>query len=174
MKHVILIGFMGTGKTTVGEALARQLGCTQADLDDCIVEQAGRSIPDLFETEGEAGFRLRETQVLRDMVQRVEHQVITTGGGVVTQPRNIEIMQESGIVVALFARPETIVERVSGDANRPLLAGDVETRVRKLLHERDGLYDFAPVRIQTDGKTVQEVVDAIIEHPAFVTACLCD
>ncbi|WCN38880.1 shikimate kinase [Aneurinibacillus uraniidurans] len=168
MRHVILIGFMGTGKTTVGEALARRLGCRQVDLDECVVEQAGRSIPDLFETEGEEGFRLRETQVLRELVQRVDGQVLTTGGGVVTQPRNIEIMQASGIVVALFARPETIVERVRGDANRPLLAGDVEERVRKLLQEREGLYDFAPIHIQTDGKTVQEVVEEIIAHPAFV------
>lgn len=174
MRHVILVGFMGTGKTTVGEILARKLGCIRVDLDEYIVEMAGKSIPELFEAEGEGGFRRRETDGLCDLVRREDCHVITTGGGVVTRPRNVEIMQESGVVVALFARPETIIERVRGDENRPLLAGDVEEKVRHLLRERDGLYDFAPVHIHTDGKTVEEVVKEIVEHSAFMTGCSCD
>lgn len=174
MRHVILIGFMGTGKTTVGDMLAKKLGCIQVDLDEYIVGMANRSIPELFELEGEEGFRQRETEGLRELVQRAEHQVVTTGGGIVTRPENIEIMRKYGTTVALFARPETIIERVRGDENRPLLAGDVEEKVRNLLRERDGLYDFAPVHIHTDGKTIEEVVKAIIEHPAFLTGCLPD
>lgn len=94
-------------------------------------------------------------------------QVVTTGGGVVTRKQNVELIVRHGLAVALRATPETIVARLHADATRPLLAGDVERNVRRIMQEREGLYDFAPVQLVTDGKSVAQIVDELWAHPAF-------
>lgn len=164
MKHnIILIGFMGTGKTTVGQALASELAWTFIDTDKEIEKLAGKPIPQIFADEGEARFRDLESQVIkRTMIG--EHQVVSTGGGSVLRPENREAMLAGGLVVALTADAETIIARVSGDANRPLLAGDAASKVRKLMQEREGAYDFAHVSIDTSGKDVDEILQIIRAH----------
>src|SRR5690606_2038040 len=116
----------------------------------------GQSIPQLFADHGEQRFREIETEVLRSIAAG-RHQVVSTGGGAVLKQENREAMLAGGYVVALEADEQTIIERVQGDTNRPLLAGDLETRVHKLLQERAGAYDFARLKIDTTGKTVEEI-----------------
>ncbi|MED0679951.1 MULTISPECIES: shikimate kinase [Aneurinibacillus] len=165
--QIILIGFMGTGKTTVGQAIAKRLGWKQVDVDHCIVEATGKEIRDIFREQGEEGFRALETKMLAQVLNGSIPQVVTTGGGVVTRKQNVELIVRHGLAVALRATPETIVARLHADATRPLLAGDVERNVRRIMQEREGLYDFAPVQLVTDGKSVAQIVDELWAHPAF-------
>lgn len=162
-RNIILIGFMGTGKSTVGQALAAALDWTFVDMDERIVEKAGQSIPEIFATHGEAYFRDLESDVLHELAGGAK-QVIATGGGAVLRPANREVMLKGGLVVNLKADAETIIHRVKGDANRPLLAGDVEERVRKLLQERRGMYDYAHLAIDTSSMQVDEIVKTILAH----------
>lgn len=160
MENIILIGFMGTGKSTIGTALAAKRNLIHLDLDTLIAQHEGCSIPELFSEKGETYFRDTESRLLAQILKR-RGQVISTGGGAVLCPENREIMLQKGIVVALFADEAEIIRRVSADANRPLLAGNPAERVQALIKERAGLYDFAPVRIDTTGKSVDEIVQEI-------------
>ncbi|GAA5344650.1 shikimate kinase [Planifilum fimeticola] len=166
---IILIGFMGTGKTTVGKALADRLKLPLTDTDQEIERKTGKRISELFREFGEEGFRDLESQVLKQVLDGTPG-VVTTGGGVVLRPENVRLMKETGWVVALHASEEEILRRLAGTADRPLLLGDVRQRVSRLLNERRGLYDFAHVRVDTTGMTVAEVVDKICrlaENEAF-------
>ncbi|MCY9513647.1 shikimate kinase [Paenibacillus apiarius] len=161
-RHILLIGFMGTGKSTVGAQLARNLNYAFVDLDAEIVKQVGRSIPDIFAQEGEAFFREQESRILTRLLRdRTRQLVIATGGGVVLSEANCKLMREHGSVIQLTAEEETIVQRVSQDRNRPLLQGDAASRVRKLMHERQGLYDFAHLSVPTDRLTVEQINECI-------------
>lgn len=160
MQNIILIGFMGTGKTTVGRALASQLGMTQVDMDEAIVQREGRTIAEIFSDAGEAYFRDVESEVLLELVNR-EKLVITTGGGAVLREANRAIMLQKGLVIALDATEEEIVNRVKNDPDRPLLAGDPRERVRILKQERSGLYQFAPIQIDTTKKSLAHILEEI-------------
>jgi shikimate kinase len=170
MENIILIGFMGTGKSTVGKALAAKLGWTHVDLDALIVEREGRSIPELFREVGETYFREIESALLTELLG-MSRQVISTGGGAVLRPSNVVSMLQGGVVVALFADEEEIIRRVSSDTQRPLLAGDPSARVKALMRERAGAYDFAPIRIDTTGKSVEAIIAEMeakmVEHMPF-------
>ncbi|TLS49977.1 shikimate kinase [Paenibacillus antri] len=158
-----MIGFMGTGKSTVGSALAERLGWRFVDTDATVVEREGRSIPQLFEEEGEAYFRDAESAVLKSVLTG-SRQVVSTGGGAVLRQANRETMLEGGFVVALTAPPDVLLARLRGDANRPLLAGDKEERVHRLLEERKNAYDFAHLVVDTSRSNVRETVESIIER----------
>jgi shikimate kinase len=160
-ERIFLIGFMGTGKTTIGTLLASELGWSMVDSDHEIVHREGRDIPAIFAAEGEAHFRIIESEVLSDLATKT-HTVITTGGGAVLAAHNRERMQETGLVVCLEATVDEIVRRVSTDSNRPLLQGDdVRTRVERLMGERLGLYEFAHVKIDTTGREIESIVEEI-------------
>jgi shikimate kinase len=161
----VLVGFMGTGKSTVGQALAECLGWRFVDTDQVIVEREGRTIPELFETMGETYFREQESRVLEDVLDG-DHQVVSTGGGSVLREANRETMRAGGFVVALTAPPSVLLERLRADANRPLLAGDKEERVLRLLEERKDAYDFAHFTVDTSESNVRETVDRIMERAA--------
>lgn len=164
-KPLILIGFMGTGKTTVGKALADRLKLPLVDTDQEIEKKAGKRISELFQEFGEEGFRDLESQVLRQVLAG-EPGVVTTGGGIVLRSENVRMMKESGWVVALHASEEEILRRLTGNTDRPLLQGNIRQRVSRLLEERRGLYDFAHVQVDTTGLTVAEVVDRICRRLA--------
>lgn len=160
MRNIILIGFMGTGKTTVGRALAKKFGMTQVDMDASIEQREGCTIAEIFRDKGEAYFRDVESEVLLELIQK-EKLIITTGGGVVLREKNRELMIQNGLVIALDASEEEIVNRVKNDPDRPLLAGDPAERVRSLKKERVGLYQFAPIQIDTTAKSVELILGEI-------------
>ncbi|SFL48690.1 shikimate kinase [Paenibacillus sp. 1_12] len=160
VKNVVLIGFMGSGKSTVGKALAERLGWEFVDTDQRIEERQGMTISDMFGTLGETAFRLAESETL-DFVLEQSSQVISTGGGAVLAERNRQSMRKDGYVVALKASVETIIERVRHDQSRPLVQGDVEERVHTLLETRRNAYDFADLIIDTTGASVEEIVERI-------------
>jgi len=161
---IVLVGFMGTGKSTVAERLAERLGIAKLDLDAEIERREGRTIPAIFAADGEQAFRAAETEALADVLSREEPLVVATGGGAVLAESNRELMLKHGWVVALTASPERIVERVRNDANRPLLAGDVEERVAALMLQRRHVYDFAELAVDTDGLSPEAAADIIIRE----------
>ncbi len=160
--NIVLVGFMGTGKTRVGKDVAKRLGLEFIDMDDCIVERAGKPIPDIFADDGEAHFRAIERQVVVDLAGE-SGWVIATGGGVVLNPDNIRDFSSGGLVICLSATPEVILARVEHDTNRPLLyADDKMAKIQALLGSRQALYDAIPNQIDTSTLTADEVVDRII------------
>ncbi len=156
--QVALVGFMGTGKSTVGALLAETLGCGFLDLDLLLAARAGASIPEIFAREGEAGFRRRERQLLAEVADGTAR-VLATGGGVVLNPANVAILRRSGVVVALTASLPHIMARVAGDQSRPLLAGDDPAgKAAALLAAREPLYRAAAdLAVDTTALTPQEV-----------------
>ncbi len=140
-RHLFLIGMMGCGKSTLGRLLAAQLDMPFCDLDEDIVAFEGRSIPDIFEKSGDAGFRLCETAAL-ERVLAAPPCVIATGGGIVTRDTNIEIMRQAGLVVWLNRPLEDMIRTVRQDT-RPNLTGDKEARMRMLFAARQVLYQKA-------------------------------
>ncbi|QJC52420.1 shikimate kinase [Paenibacillus albicereus] len=160
---IVLVGFMGTGKSTVAAELAARLGWRCADTDSEVVREQGCSIAELFESRGEACFRDAETNALGRLLACGEPLVIATGGGAVLRERNRRLMLEGAFVAALQASEAVIVERVRHDRGRPLLAGDPAAKVRELLEKRQGAYDFAPLQLMTDGLTPEEAAEAVAE-----------
>jgi shikimate kinase len=163
-RPLILTGFMGAGKSSVGRLLAGKLGCPFIDLDAEIVAMAGRSINEIFAKDGEAAFRFLESACLEHALRR-GLAVIATGGGAVIADSNRTLMRATGVVVNLTASFGRIVERLSGAADRPLYAGDDPARRAKaLLEQREQFYNDADIRIDTDGKSVEDVAAEIIGH----------
>ena len=159
--NLVLTGFMGTGKTTVGRILADRLGYGFVDTDEMIESRAG-PIPEIFEHRGEEGFRELERSVAQELAE-LTGQVIATGGRMMLDSECAACLEPVSEVVCLTANADTIVERVTGPGSptRPLLAGpDAAERVRELLDERaEGYSRFASVN--TDGRSAQEVADAV-------------
>jgi len=163
-RNLILIGFMGTGKTSVGMRVAKSLGWRFVDTDKLIVKQAGKSIPQIFADSGETYFRELETEVL-EKCALANGQVISTGGGIVTVARNREILKEAGYVIWLRASPETIYERVKRNRNRPLLqTEDPLATIREMLSVRNELYEATrDLVISTDNLTMEETCYGVTE-----------
>ena len=164
VKNVVLIGFMGTGKSTVGKLLAKSFGFRFVDTDELIVDRAGIPIPEIFEESGEDGFRKIERAVL-DELAGGEDQVISTGGGIVTNDDNIERLRALGTVVWLTAEEETVWERVGQSRGRPLLqTGDPRGTIRELLDERKPLYEKAAhLTVGTDNLRADDIAFGIAE-----------
>jgi shikimate kinase len=161
-KNIILVGFMGTGKTSVGKLLAERLGWSFVDSDHWIELRQNQLISEVFRDHGEAYFRKLETKALVDILAG-EDQIIATGGGAVLAAENREAMLANGFVIALTASPEEIINRVGRDQNRPLLQGDAEERVYAILEQRKHAYGFAHFSLDTTNLSPSAIVDAIIE-----------
>ncbi|PQD96529.1 shikimate kinase [Pradoshia eiseniae] len=164
MKAIYLIGFMGTGKTTISHALGEHLNVPVTDCDEAIVQYAGKSIPRIFEEEGEQGFRDIEQQTLRQL--HAENHIVATGGGVVLREENRAHMKKNGIIIWLEASTEEILKRLDSDKTRPLLTGgDMAERIQTLFDARKELYEgTAHMRIDTTGKAKDEIVHEILSH----------
>jgi shikimate kinase len=160
--NVVLLGFMGTGKSTTGRLIADRLGLGFVDMDHEIERRDGRVISAIFATSGEAYFRDRESEVARELAGR-SGLVIAAGGGVVLNPDNTRVLGVTGVLVCLTARPETILERVGRKKTRPLLLeADPLARIRQLLAARQALYDAIPHRVATDGLAAETVADQVV------------
>ena len=162
---IALIGFMGTGKTVVGKALAEKLGKEFIELDALIERQAGKTIPEIFQQDGEIAFRELEIEAAREVSQR-KNVIIACGGGIVLNKINIDRLKQESVIVYLTASPEVILRRTSSDRNeRPLLeATDKASEVRRLLQFREPFYERAAgITIDTSKLDINSVVARIIE-----------
>ena len=162
--NVFLVGMMGAGKSTIGRLLARRLKRRFIDSDHEIEARCGVRIPVVFEIEGEAGFRVREQQVIGELTL-LEGVVLATGGGVVLAEENRRRLAERGTVVYLRARPEDLYRRVRHDRDRPLLAtADPLARLRQLHTQRDALYaSIAHLVVETGSQTVQALARQVLD-----------
>lgn len=163
-RNIVLLGLMGAGKTAVGRLLAQRLARPLTDTDAMVEAQARMSIPEIFASEGERGFRRRESEVVRQ-ASALRGQVIAVGGGAVLDPANVTHLRATGDLVWLAASVEVLAERVGDDPARPLLAGgDVTERLAQLQAEREAAYAAASSAvIDTDGKTPDGIADAVLE-----------
>ncbi|MEK0448704.1 MAG: hypothetical protein RL088_972 [Verrucomicrobiota bacterium] len=168
-ENIILIGFMGSGKSTVGRMLARRIRFQFLDTDRLIEERARIPIKAIFERDGEASFRERETATLESLAGIRRH-VLATGGGIVTQSRNVPILQRLGWVVQLKADPDELYARVAKSTDRPLLKTEnPRERVHTLLAERQPLYDAAAqFTVNSTGLARERVVDMIVQEARAV------
>lgn len=162
-RTILLSGMMGSGKTTVGHRLAERLGWPFVDTDEVIASEAGMSIPEIFEREGESGFRARERAVLERLPAC--RTVVALGGGAVLSSENRELLRTKGTRVLLEADPQTLADRVGNGGERPLLGDGVGVgRIREILALRSEAYASAEVRIATDGVPVDGVCDALMDR----------
>lgn len=157
---LILIGFMGSGKTTVGHLLAKKLGLELVEMDKLIVKKAGKSINQIFRDEGEAKFRQLETQIAKDL-EKMENVVISTGGGVVTNKINIDNLRKNGKIIFLKTSFLEIKKRLTNVKDRPLFK-NIES-AKKLFDFRKKLYEqYTDLIVDTDEKSVEEITYEII------------
>ncbi|MGH7933075.1 MAG: shikimate kinase [Candidatus Binataceae bacterium] len=176
---LILTGFMATGKSVVARALARRLRWPIVDIDSIIVARAGKSIPEIFKEHGEAHFRALEREVTAEIARDPRRcpqcgeprpAVISTGGGVLADPRNHAALARAGVIVCLNARPEVIARRIGTAATeRPMLVRGgkpLDERIAELIEERREAYARAAVTVDTSDLTVEEVVNAILARVA--------
>ena len=163
--NIALIGFMGTGKSAVGRALARRLARRFIELDSLIEQNAGKSIPEIFQNDGEIGFRELEIQAVKGIAGE-ENVVIACGGGIVLNTINIDRLKAGGVIIYLTASPNIILKRTSRDRSvRPLLnVSDPAARIKELLKFRKPLYTHAAdITVNTTRLNVDGVVGEIIE-----------
>jgi len=163
-KNIILTGFMGVGKTSVGTRLANDVGYTFVDTDALIEVDQKTSITEIFVKSGEPYFRDVETRIIREVMDR-EKQVVSTGGGAVIRDENRAAFRKAGYVVCLTARPEVIFERIKHETHRPLLkTPEPLTKIKDLLDSRANFYTQADAVIDTSEKSVDEVISEIKER----------
>jgi shikimate kinase len=173
--NLFLVGLMGAGKTSVGRLLARRLGKTFYDCDHEIERATGVKVGVIFEIEGEAGFRSRETKALAELV-RLRNIVLATGGGAVLSAENCRLLADNGVVVYLRAAPADLWSRTRHDKSRPLLkTGDPLARLRELYDERDPLYGaVANIVVETGqqsvGSLAHRLEQRLLEHQAGTQA----
>ena len=156
--NIVLVGFMGTGKTSVGRRLASQLRMRYVDTDDVIERDNGRRISNIFEEDGEPAFRDIESEAVRKVSKLYNH-VISTGGGVVLRETNMEALKGSGIIFCLTATPEEIYRRVRHQTHRPLLqTSDALAKIQSMLAERHPYYAEADYMVRTTGRPFREII----------------
>jgi len=163
-KNIILTGFMGVGKTSVGLQLAKDLGYTFVDTDTLIEADQNMTITDIFAKFGEPFFREVESKIIHKVMQG-ESQVVSTGGGAVIRDLNREAFRKAGFVVCLMARPEIIFDRIKHETHRPLLqTPDPLAKIKELLDSRAKFYAQADAVIDTSEKSVENVIATIKER----------
>ena len=164
-EHVILIGFMGSGKSTVGFRLSYKLKKCLIDTDKLIEQREGMSITEMFARKGEGYFRRKETECLNILFHELGSRIISLGGGTPIREENRDIIKRLGKVIYLQASPDTIYDRVKHDTSRPLLqCEDPKARIEELLAQRNPIYEsVADIVINVDGKQMKEVVQEIVE-----------
>jgi shikimate kinase len=162
--NLALVGFMGTGKSSVGRLVAEQLRFDFIDTDDLIESQTGKTIAEIFSENGEAAFRQLEADTARSLSSR-SNLVISAGGGFVARPENLASLKSHALVICLWASPETIWDRVRTQTHRPLLqTADPLGKIRELLQERSAAYHQADAMIHTGFRSPKEVAQQILHQ----------
>ena len=167
--NIVLTGYRGTGKTSVGKALSKRLGNGFCDTDNYIEDKAGRSISDMVATEGWDFFRQKEKEAIRE-VSSFQNYVIAAGGGAVLNPENVENLKKNGTIVLLEAEIKTVIERMRCDEKteqqRPSLTGkDLYTEIEEVLESRMPIYQKAmDFSVDTTSKNIERVVDEIVQE----------
>ncbi len=161
--NIVIIGYMGTGKSTIAQAIRRKTKMQMIDMDQEIVKREGRAISEIFEIEGEQYFRDLETKLLKELQER-ENIIVSCGGGIVLRDENIEEMKKVGTVVLLTVSPETIYRRVKNNKKRPLLNGKMNLEyIKNMMESRKVQYEkAAQVIVVGDGKTVRMISEEVI------------
>lgn len=165
MRHVILIGFMGCGKSTVGIRLSYRLRRVVEDTDKRIEREQKKTISEIFAESGEPFFRDLETDLLKRMEEEKGFKIISTGGGLPLREENRELLRSLGKVFYLRAKPETIYNRLKHDTTRPLLQGeDPLGKIRNLMAQRSAIYESAAdVVVDVDDKRIEKIIEEIVE-----------
>ncbi len=163
--NLFLIGFMGAGKSTVAGFMKEKYGMPLVEMDETLVEREQMSIPEIFEQKGEAYFRQAETDLLRE-IQQSSNTIVSCGGGVAMREENVQIMKENGKVVLLTAKPESILERVKNDDNRPLLKNRKTVEgIQELMDARRPFYEAAAdLIVSTDTQSLEEICEEIVRN----------
>ena len=165
-KNIVLVGPMGSGKTTVGRRLAHELNKDFFDTDHEIIEKTGVNIDHIFDIEGEEGFRERESKILENLCQ-MSNIILATGGGIVILPKNRKILKNTGLVVYLSSSVDQLLRRTAKSKTRPLLenSADRKKTITELVEVRDVYYrEVASFIVDTTGKKLQEVINLIIRR----------
>ena len=165
-KNIVLVGPMGSGKTTVGRRLAHELNQDFFDTDHEIIDKTGVTIDHIFDIEGEEGFRERESKILENFCQ-MSNKILATGGGIVILPKNRKILQNVGLVVYLSSSVDQLLRRTAKSKTRPLLENSTDRKktINELLEARDVYYrDVASFVVDTTGKKLHEVINIIIRE----------
>ena len=159
-RNIILIGYMGSGKSTVGKKAAKAMEYTFLDTDELIEQEEGMEIARLFEEKGEPYFREKETKMIQTLLAKPKGNIIATGGGLPMKEGNAELLKQLGMVIYLKAETDTLLERLSGDTARPLLKnGDLREKIETMLAVRGPVYEkTADVILQTDNMSFYEII----------------
>jgi shikimate kinase len=162
--NIALIGFMGTGKTSVGRLVAEQLRFDYLDTDEMIQSATGKTIADIFSRDGETVFRALEEKIVEEISSRTKS-VISTGGGLPVNPKNLASLKSHALVVCLWASPEKIWERVKNQTHRPLLnAENPQKKIKELLAAREPFYKKADVLLNTELRSLREVAQQVVHQ----------
>jgi shikimate kinase len=160
--NIILCGFMGTGKSTIGRIVASRLGWQFVDTDHVIEARQGKTIREIFESEGEDSFRQLETDLCKELSTWTKH-VVATGGGIVLRPENRMLLKQAGMTICLEAPAEEIFRRLQHATNRPLLAGpDPQQRIKELMEARAEAYGSLPYHLSTTGCKPSDTANLVI------------
>ncbi|MBU3912335.1 MAG: shikimate kinase [Candidatus Omnitrophica bacterium] len=163
MQNIVLVGFMGTGKTAVGRILAAKLGCEFIEMDEMIEAKEGCPVREIFDKKGEDYFRNLEMDTAGKVSQE-KGVIISTGGGAVVNDKNFQNFKKNGLIICLEASPKVILKRTKDLASRPLLnVPDPEKKIEELLKKRAPYYKRADFCIDTDTSSAEEVADKIIK-----------
>lgn len=172
MRAIVIVGPPGSGKTSVGMALAKRLGWAFLDVDKVIEQYAGSTVQEIFQNHGEPYFRVKETDTLRCLLEdKPVNSVVATGGGIMITPGNFELMCELGPVVCLTAEVATLAERLRSDQSRPLLAAkasepgapDLAAKLSDLIAVRAHFYSQPELKVATDGLSPEQIAEKICE-----------
>ena len=161
MKNIVVVGFMGTGKSVVAKTLAEKLGREFLELDAIVEKREGLSIKEIFKNKGEVYFRELERDAVKEAIKK-DGQIISAGGGAIIDEENLKALKKNGIIICLEASPDVILKRTKGNTCRPLLnVPDPKERIEELLEKRAAYYKKADHRINTDDLSVEGVVQKI-------------
>ena len=147
-RNIYLVGFMGTGKTTIGRELARVTGRKFMDTDLELERRLGMSVNQIFDTQGEEFFRKQEKDLAHEIAESA-NKIIATGGGTIVDPEIFSLFSSSGLLICLYTRQDDLVDRLERTDKRPMLRGDVKDRVKQLMEERKRIYDQVKIRVDT-------------------------